>query len=115
MAEDSSLSDDNDTRGWANFWNFNIGHLLILLGMASSAWVVVTHVETTLADHEVRIAHLEIEIRDVNAGQTKISDQLNAIAQQLSNVEGRLMVMLPLRHSDSPAPDDFKTPLNGGG
>jgi hypothetical protein len=98
---------------WSGFWNFNVGHVLIIAGMAGSAWVVVNNVEIALADHASRISRLEQGARDTDARYERISEQLTEIAREVSRLQGQMMLLVPPgRRGDAAQPDD---PANQGG
>jgi hypothetical protein len=109
------MSDEPREPAWHGFWNFNIGHVLIIGGMIGSAWVVVNNVEITLADHGTRISNLEKEMtesrRETQQWQQGISDQLNGIAREVSRLQGQVNMMIPPGRRGDIGTDD----LTGGG
>lgn len=103
-------SDDHDDGGDGmtfdqprrGFWDFNIGHVLVIVGMAASAFWVVQGVEVQLAEHEHRIATLEAAAQHASdkldtllAQQSSVVNTVNLLNQRLSFVALQLGVKIP--------------------
>lgn len=86
---------ENDTGGDPQriipkaFWNFNIGHLLIILGMTGGLAVMWKDDQIQLSSHALEIAALK-EGRVANgAWEIRIEHRLETLQEQIGYLRGR--------------------------
>ena len=90
-------ADDDDGEGvemdgppGRGFWDFNIGHVLMIVGMAASAFWVVQGVEVQLSDHGRRISVLEAQSQHTSDKLDALLTQQSALANTVNLLNQRL-------------------------
>lgn len=72
--DDRTTNNYNNGNGhWSNFWQFNVGHLLIIIGMVvSAAWWFVTY------DREITLTRISVK---------QLSDTVDKLASKVDRMD----------------------------
>jgi hypothetical protein len=100
LMDEGTLSHLASRRG--EFLTFNIGHLLILIGMIGTLVVSWNHDQTELQDHERRLLSVETAILrthdEDDRWKQNVTEKLQQIQADLGYIRGRQGI--PAQHGD---------------